>query len=91
MSTRKILVRNLDKPNFWYDDSTQVAPKSTGIRKALRDNYREVGKIKAVQGEKRFMMVSFEYLPWPGTRYGFEEITVLVPKRPLASIGSRVH
>ena len=25
-------------------------------------------------------MLSFEPLPWPGLRYGFEEITILVPK-----------
>jgi hypothetical protein len=75
---QKILVRNLDKPNFWYDGHR--SPKPTGIRKAIRDNYREVGRIKAVQGERRFMLVSYEPLEWSGTRYGFEEITVLVPK-----------
>ncbi len=75
---QKLLVRNLDKSQFWYDGHR--SPRSTGIRKAIRDNYREVGRIKAVEGEKRFMMVSYEPLAWPGTRYGFEEITILVPR-----------
>jgi len=77
---QKILVRNLDKPNFWYDGHRSVQP--TGIRKALRDHYREVGKIKSVEGERRFMLVSYEPLVWSSTRYGFEEITILVPKEP---------
>ncbi len=77
---QKLLVRNLDAPQFWYDGHR--SPHPTGIRKAIRDNYREVGRIKAVQGEKRFMAVSYEYLAWPGMRYGFEEITVLVPRTP---------
>ena len=75
---QKILVRNLDEPNFWYDGHR--SPQPTGIRQAIRDNYREVGRIKSVQGERRFLLVSYEPLLWPGTRYGFEEITVLVPK-----------
>jgi hypothetical protein len=83
---QKILVRNLDKPSFWYDGHR--SPQPTGIRKAIRDNYREVGRIKSVQGEKRFMLVSYEHLPWPGLRYGFEEITLLVPKT--AAIPDRV-
>jgi hypothetical protein len=77
---QKLLIRNLDKPNFWYDGHT--ASQSTGIRKAIRDNYREVGRIKAVQNEKRFMVVSYEPLPWQATRYGFEEIAILVPRDP---------
>ena len=65
-------------PNFVYDGHR--APRPTGIRKAIRDNYREVGRIKPVQGEERFLLVSYEPVMWQGTRYGFEEITVLVPK-----------
>ncbi len=75
---QKILVRNLDAPNFVYDGHR--APRPTGIRKAIRDNYREVGRIEPVQGERRFLLVSYEPVMWQGTRYGFEEITVLVPK-----------
>ncbi len=77
---QKILVRNLDKPNFWYDGHRSPAP--TGVRNAIRDNYLEVGRIRSVQGERRFMLVSYEPLVWSATRYGFEEITVLVPKNP---------
>jgi len=75
---QKILVRNLDAPNFVYDGHR--APQPTGIRKAIRDNYREVGRIQSVRGERRFLLVSYEPLLWPATRYGFAEITVLVPK-----------
>ena len=86
---QKILIRNLDRPNFWYDGHR--APQSTGIRKALHDNYREVGRIKPVDGERRFLLVSYEPLPWSATRYGFEEITILVPKTvsDSARVGSR--
>ncbi len=77
---QKILVRNLDAPNFWYDG--QRCPRPTGVRQAIHDNYREVGRIKSVHGERRFMLVSYEPLVWSATRYGFEEITVLVPKEP---------
>jgi hypothetical protein len=74
----KVLVRNLDAPNFWYDGHR--SPRPTGIRNAIRENYREVGKITAVKGERRFMLVSYEPLLFPPIRYGFEEITILVPK-----------
>jgi hypothetical protein len=75
---QKILVRNLDARNFWYDGHRSAQP--LGIRKAFRDNYREVGRIKSVKGERRFLLVSYEPLEWPGTRYGFEEVSILVPK-----------
>jgi len=75
---RRILVRRLDAPGFWYDNETGWWPQSTGIRKALREHYQEVSRIKPVVGERRFMPLSFE--PMPATRYGFDEITVLVPK-----------
>jgi hypothetical protein len=75
---QKILVRNLDARNFWYDGHRSVQP--LGIRKAFHDYYQEVGRIKSVKGERRFLLVSYEPLEWPSTRYGFEEITVLVPK-----------
>jgi hypothetical protein len=84
----KILVRNLNAPNFVYDGHR--APRPTGIRKAIRDNYREVGKIKPVQGERRFLLVSYEPVMWQGTRYGFDEITVLVPKTALGAVGAQV-
>ena len=47
---QKILIRGLDTPNFWYD--AERYDQSTGIREAIRDNYREVGRIKAVRGER---------------------------------------
>jgi hypothetical protein len=77
---QKILVRNPDAPGFWYDIRTGWWPQSTGIREVLRENYREVGRIKAVAGEKRFLLYSFEPVPWETTRYGFQEIAILAPK-----------
>jgi hypothetical protein len=78
---KKILVHNLDAANFWYDDSSRWWREPSGIRQALRDHYQEVGKIKAVQGEKRFLLYPFEPLPFPPPRYGFQEITILVPRK----------
>jgi hypothetical protein len=78
-SYEKILVRNLDAAAFWYDDRTWWR-HSTGIRQALRENYREVGRIKAVEGEKRFMLFSFEPVAFLATRYGFKEMSILTPK-----------
>jgi hypothetical protein len=75
---QKILIRNLDARNFWYDGHRSVEP--LGIRKAFHDYYQEVARIKAVKGERRFLLVSYEPLEWPGTRYGFEEISVLIPR-----------
>jgi hypothetical protein len=43
---KKILVRGLHAPDFWYDNS--LCPKSTGIRQALLDNYREIRTIGGV-------------------------------------------
>jgi hypothetical protein len=75
----KILVRNLDAPKFSYDNSVWWR-RSSGIRQALLRNYREAGRIKAIKGEKRFLLYSFEPVPFPATRYGFDEITILVPR-----------
>ena len=62
----KILVRNLHSPDFWYDHSMWT--KSSNIRPALLRNYKEIGKIKAVEG------IDTNLLP-----YGFSEISILVP------------
>jgi hypothetical protein len=75
----KILVRNLDAPACWYDDSTWWR-RSSGIKRALSEHYQEAGRIKAVAGEKRFILFSFEPVPFPATRYGFKEITILTPR-----------
>jgi hypothetical protein len=64
----KILVRNLHESDFWYDGGRWT--KSSGIRKALLDNYRETGKIAPVMAGP-----SADYVP-----YGFSEITILVPR-----------
>jgi hypothetical protein len=80
----KILVRNLDGAAFWYDDRTWWR-QSSGIRQALFANYQEVGRIKAVEGERRFLLFSFEPVPFTATRYGFKEITILAPK-PVAQL-----
>jgi hypothetical protein len=76
----KILVRNLDAAEFWYDSRNGWWPQSTGIRQALLENYQKVGRIKAVTGEMRFLLYSYEPVAWKATRYGFQEITILVPK-----------
>jgi hypothetical protein len=83
---QKILVHNLDAPMFWYDDGSRWWLRSSGIRQALHDNYQEVGRIRAVQGESRFIMYPFEPLPWTATRYGFQDITILVPKPRSGSV-----
>jgi hypothetical protein len=43
----KILVRGLHDQDFVYD--YYLWPKSSGIRKALLDNYRETGTIRAAE------------------------------------------
>jgi hypothetical protein len=77
---QKILVRNLDNAEFWYDNQNGWWAQSTGIRDALRENYQEVGRIQPVTGELRFLMYSYEPVAWNATRYGFQGITILVPK-----------
>jgi hypothetical protein len=64
----KILVRNLHEADFWYDGGRWT--KSSGIREALLNNYRETGKIEPVKAGP-----SVPYVP-----YGFSEITILVPR-----------
>jgi hypothetical protein len=63
----KILVRNYDSPDFWYDH--YLWAKSSGIRQALLENYHVAGKIPAVQTN------GYE----PDLGYLFQEITILVP------------
>jgi hypothetical protein len=43
---RKILVRNLEQPSFWYDD--ELIKPSAGVRSVLLANYHVVRKIPAV-------------------------------------------
>jgi hypothetical protein len=59
----RILVRNLHSDDFWYDHASW--PASSGIRRALLDNYEEISVIKGVDHDHR---------------YGFASISVLVPK-----------
>jgi hypothetical protein len=47
---KKILVRDLHSPEFFYD--YWLWRKSSGIRKTLLENYHEVGLIKGVDGLK---------------------------------------
>jgi len=63
----KILVRNYDSPDFWYDH--YLWTKSSGIRQTLLENYHVAGKIPAVQTN------GYE----PDLGYLFQEITILVP------------
>lgn len=64
----KILVRNLNEPDFWYDYWSWSKP--SGIRQALLENYWEVGSIREVKA-------AFEDRP---DRYAFGKISILVPK-----------
>ena len=64
---KKILVRNFHSGDFWYDH--EIWPKSSGIRQAMNENYRETEQIQAVSG------LAPADLP-----YGFSEISVLVPR-----------
>jgi hypothetical protein len=67
----KILVRNLNDPHFWYDNS--LWPKPRGLRTALLDNYRETGHIRAAEGPQ-------DVKNWTADPYLFGEITILEPK-----------
>jgi hypothetical protein len=65
----KILVRNLHSFDFWYD--YYLWRRSSGIKKALLENYHETGRIAAVQ------------TPIAGQGhdpYLFGEISILIPK-----------
>jgi hypothetical protein len=68
----KILVRGYHNFDFVYDYF--LFPKSTGIRKALQDNYREAGSIRAVEGNP-FVKT------WAQDPYYFGEITILEPRQ----------
>jgi hypothetical protein len=64
---QKILLRNFHSPDFWYDHASWS--RSSGIRKTLMENYREVGTIKRVEG------LTEKEMP-----YGFNAISILVPR-----------
>jgi uncharacterized membrane protein YhaH (DUF805 family) len=66
----KIMVRNFHSFDFWYD--RPAWPKSSGIRQAMMDNYRETGTIKQVDVQ------NLDDLP-----YGFSEISILVPREEI--------
>jgi hypothetical protein len=63
----KILVRDLHSPFLQYDFG--LWRKSSGIRQALLDNYKEIGQIRAVT------MENYEH-----ETYLFSEISILVPR-----------
>ena len=63
----KILVRDLHSPFLQYDFG--LWQKSSGIRQALLDNYKEIRQIKAVT------MENYEH-----ETYLFSEISILVPR-----------
>ncbi|MDQ3697750.1 MAG: hypothetical protein M3373_06965 [Gemmatimonadota bacterium] len=67
---RKILVRNLHSPDFWYDH--YLWDQSSGVRAALLANYREVGRIEAVGGSD----------PTKSPQYLLGEISILTPNAP---------
>ncbi|MBV8843430.1 MAG: hypothetical protein JO307_11525 [Bryobacterales bacterium] len=67
----KILVRGFHAPDFIYD--YYLWPKSSGIRQALLDNYRESGTIEAASAPAAVPN-------WAEDPYYFGEITILEPK-----------
>jgi hypothetical protein len=67
----KILVRGFHAPDFVYDYFLWT--KSSGIRQALVDNYREVRTIRAVLGNSYARN-------WAEDPYYFGEISILEPK-----------
>ena len=67
----KILVRGYHSFDFVYDYF--LFPKPTGIRQALEENYREAGKIRAVDDNPYVKN-------WAEDPYYFGEITILEPK-----------
>jgi hypothetical protein len=67
----KILLRGFHDADFVYD--YYLWSESSGIRRALLENYRETGKIPAAQGTP--------YAPnWAQDPYYFGDITILEPK-----------
>jgi len=70
----KILMRGFHDRDFIYD--YYLWPKSSGIRQALLDNYRETGRIPAAQGPTAVPN-------WAEDPYYFGEITILEPKAGL--------
>jgi hypothetical protein len=67
----RILVRGYHDADFVYDYYLWAKP--SGIRRALKDNYRETGSIRAVQAAP-------EALNWAEDPYYVGEITILEPK-----------
>jgi hypothetical protein len=68
----KILVRDYHAPDFAYE--YYLWPKPSGIRQAMLDNYREVGRIRAAEGPPAVKN-------WAEDPYFFGEIAILEPKR----------
>jgi hypothetical protein len=64
----KILVRGFHREDFWYDND--MWQESSGIRKALQENYHEESTIRAVS---RTLLES-------ESRYLFGDISVLIPR-----------
>jgi hypothetical protein len=73
----KILMRGFHDRDFIYD--YYLWPKSSGIRQALIENYRETGRIPAAQGPAAVPN-------WAEDPYYFGEITILEPKITTAGL-----
>jgi hypothetical protein len=56
----KILVRNFNSPDFWYDHF--LWSESSGIRQALLDNYYETSIIQGVEGGERYLFSDISIL-----------------------------
>lgn len=67
----KILVRGLYSSDFWYENA--LWPRPRGLRKAILDNYRETGKIRAADHAK-------DVKDGPEDPYLFGDISILEPR-----------
>jgi hypothetical protein len=68
----RILVRNFHGTDFWYEHFSW--PRQSGIRQALLENYREIGRIRAAATP----VASKDRAEDP---YLFGEVTILEPKK----------
>jgi len=66
----RIILRGYHQPDFWYDEA--IWQRSSGIRAALNDNYREVRTIAAVRPS----------LPSEARSYTLQTVSVLEPRTP---------
>jgi hypothetical protein len=67
---QKLLIRRLDSQDFWYDHC--LWPESSGIRRAILDNYTE---------EKRIPALASGHEGWTAHSYLFDDVHVMRAKQ----------